>query len=215
MDVRKIILAVGLFVAASAQAQERVRVNMLSAQNFCYNLIRTLAMQTNHSLSTAERMQQATVAAQQIVGNIRVGRVAHVVPLNMLGLQEHGGSERELRRFMSMRDILTAGLNANADFLLAFDTDELKYIPHAVARTPILLLVKDAQALTPERARLITAIAQRNGITISVIWYGPNNEDGVRAATGLAFLSGMTQGVFVDLNGPSSCLTSSAAPALP
>lgn len=212
MDVRKsIILAVGLFMAASAQAQEHVRVNILSAQNFCYNLIRTLAMQTNHSLSTPERMQQATVAAQQIVRTIRAGQVAQVVPLQMLGLSEHGGSERELRRFISMRDILRAGLNTPAEFLLAFDVDELKYVPHAVSGTNILLLVKDASALTPERARVITAIAQRNRITISTVWYGPAHEEGVRAATGLAFLTGMTQGVFVDLNGPSSCQTSTAA----
>ncbi len=211
MRLRAILVTLCVLFSGSAFSQERVRVNMLNSQNFCNNLVRSLSFQTSHTLSTPERMQQAAAAAQTVVQNIRVGNIANIVPLQQLGLSADGGSERELRRFMSLRDILVGGLNTPAEFLLAFDTDELKYVPHAVSGTNILLLVKDANALTPERARLITGIAQRNRISISTIWYGPTHEEGVRAATGLAFLTGMTNGVFVDLNGPSSCLAAASS----
>lgn len=201
--MRPLIFAILMAFAPNVAAQS-LPFRILPAEQFCGNMIRSFAGTDLTQGDPNARLVQAQLAAQRMVALLRSGTLAHVIPVTQLGLETHT-QERELRRYLSLEDVMRGAMGALSPYTLAFDADELRYIPYSLPSTQILLIVRQAGALNPERARLVAATAQRLKISLSVIWYGPMTEDGVREATGLAALAGMTGGSFVDLNHPSYC----------
>lgn len=197
-------------MTTAAVASEGLSFRILPTEQFCDNMIRTFAGTDLTQGAPQERVLQAQAAAQRMVALIRSGTLAHVIPVTQLGLETHT-QERELRRFLSLEDVLRGAMGSRSPLTLAFDVDELRFIPYALPATQVLLVVRNATALNPERARLVAATAKRLNIPLSVVWYGPRTEDGVREATGLAALAGMTGGSFVDLNQRTYCSRAVAA----
>lgn len=204
-----VLIGIAWSVTGWSNGAKQPPLRVLSSQQFCTNMIRAFATSNLVQGETKEQVAQAQMAAFKLHELLRAGTLSHIVPISQLGLTTDT-QEKELRRFVNLQTVLSQSFGTGEDFILAFRVDELRYLPSVKPGGSVLLIINEAAALTPERARMVTGLAQKQGIRLSFAWYGPMHEAGIREATGLAFLSGVTNGLFVDLNGPSLCKPSGA-----
>jgi hypothetical protein len=111
------------------------------------------------------------------------------------------------RKWFSLPEVLISSLGTlPKNVLLVENLNELNLTSQAMPGSQFLVLAKSAGDMTPDRAKAVAQTAQALGIQINIIWVSSSRDSkDVRAAQGLAFMSALTGGSFLDLSLDGAC----------
>lgn len=196
----------------SAGAVGLARPGVMPSTRFCAALEQHLATFVRHQgVGSVRAALLANRASVQLIEEWRAGFGSDFIDVNALlqldrdttaapVVDQAGASVGE--NLMPLAPLLSAGLQLNASqrSLLIFDTDQLRFLPHMPSRGHIVLVTRDAQVLTPDRARRVVLTALRSQISFSVIWLGQSRQQ----AMVLAMMTQALGGQLVDLSATSS-----------
>jgi hypothetical protein len=187
--------------AAPAKAKQAPKLNIISGQQFCHSLTEELKEISIRSTASRKNTMLATsLMSTSIIKSMRAGATT-----DFLNLQAIIGKDlipgKDLKRTMiPFSFLIQHTLKLNKPITLAFQPDELRYIPYAQEGMHIVLLADSMGTMNAKRAKSVIYIAKRARITISVIWTGPSSKNN-RTAEAMVLLSSLTNGAFIDLGG--------------
>ena len=182
-------------------------VKLTEHQRFCSRLQQTFtAYGKSQGMTALQTTRLAEAASHTLVDGFRDGRVSDYVNVN--ALREYAGTAIEANEtYIPLASFIGGALGIAKPVTLALSAGELRFIPFAQRGMELVVISRDAMALTPPRARKVAQIAKSQGIKIHVVWTGSTLGKDLRGKEGaqtLLWLASNSGGTFADLSGPNN-----------
>jgi hypothetical protein len=184
----------------------QVRYQQISTQSMCERMSAQLASYGNSiGLARGRSQLYALETTQRLISSFRQGSRDEYIDMRTLPFHRDIAPRPE-NAYLNLVGILGNSLGIQGRMLLAFDVNDLRFLPQVQVGSEIILVVRSTDGLTSERARSVVAVAKRQQLHISVVWVGPTVGQGTSTAAqeGLGLLAAVTGGTFTDLGGTAS-----------
>jgi len=144
----------------------------------------------------------ADASVRLILSAMNAGKTTAVV--DALAIAQHAGlkTTQSENRYVPLAPVLALAIGADQGSSVAIGIDELKYVPFAANGQGIILIVSEAESLTPDRARRVASAATARGIVIHTVWLGTSRPKDEKLAT--AWIAAATGGTVTDLSSSQS-----------
>lgn len=189
-----------------AQPQQRTTLplRIINKAEFCGRL--TQVFQNYGAAAGYDRVQTAMLAngaTTQVVQEFRAGRATDYINAAALASYSQQPNRAPENGYLPLAGFVGPALGLSGNVTLALSSGELRFIPFAQRGMDLVVIAQNAAALTPERAKKVAEVASQGQIKISVVWVGPEADNGavVEEARTLAWLAAVTGGAFANLSG--------------
>lgn len=193
------------FVAEAALSQQALPLNVVQGKDFCQRVTNTMTtFGTQQGLDRRDAMRLGDKASTVIFQQLKSGKMDPFMDAATFQTSSVAGAER---LWLSLPEVLVGGLGiAPQRVLLVENINDLRMTSQIMPGSQVLVVASSTGDLTPERAKLVAKTAQALGLQISIIWVGQGREQkDARMAQGLAFMTSITGGAFLDLSGQNAC----------
>lgn len=190
---------------AKPGADAKPNVKVVQAKDFCARL--TNAMTTLGNQLSSDRREAVRIggkASAAIISQLKKGSMMPYMDTQTFTASKIAENDK---KWFSLSEVLLSSLGTlPKNVLLVDNLNDLNLTSQAMPGSQFLVLAKSIGDMTPERAKTIAQTAQALGIQINIIWVN-TSRDGkdIRAAQGLAFMSALTGGSFLDLSLDGAC----------
>jgi hypothetical protein len=198
------------FIPTSLWAQAPRELRVVKPAEFCQrvtNIIMTLG--TQQGLDVRESTRMAGKATSTIVTQLKSGKMNPFMDVKSMEMSAAPLSDAAAAdaKWFSIPEVLVGAMgNAPRRVLFIDSVNDLRYISQAMPQSQVLLLADGAGELNGERARLVAQTSRALGLQVDIIWVSKSRDArDLRAAQGLALISSMTSGAFVDLTADGAC----------
>ncbi|MEZ4742633.1 MAG: hypothetical protein R3B45_09330 [Bdellovibrionota bacterium] len=180
----------------SISTDQSIKNNESTELRFCEKLSQALANYHTTSQNRQLNFNKANQIATIIIDKLRQGNQSEYLNISLIS------NNNDQESYLSLTKVLGATLEHKSITILGFNLDELRYLPHVQNHTNIVLVIKNTDSLSNRRAKLVTATALRQSITISTIWIGaePTAQGELESMNQLKQIINETNGKFINLN---------------
>lgn len=199
------LILVSMSQSFIASAQSGLPLKIVQPKDFCQRVTNTMTtLGTQQGMDRRESMRLGGKASSTILDQLKSGKMDPY--MDAASLKTSPSAEGD-RMWFSIPEVLISSMGIAPKSLIFIDSvSDLRFTSHTQPGSQILLLASGLGDLTPERAKLVAKTAQSLGIQMSIIWVGKGREGkDVRSAQGLAFITSLTGGAFLDLSAHSAC----------
>ncbi len=191
-------LAAASLLGSTARANE-ARGTMVDPSAFCRSLTAELASMVDRTPKVASPHRIAMDIRDRMLRQVQDGSWTGYISLSSIDDQTSG--------FVAVGSAMARSMGLASDTLIARRIDELKFLPYIQEDQDLLIVVDEPSALTPERAKAVTTVAQFRKIRLSFVWrpMADQSEEAMRPLQGLFAIAAITGGRVVDLRQVNAC----------
>ena len=206
MNTRFLMTVLSTFCWAEVAVSQQVpSLNVVQGKDFCQrvtNMMTTFGSQ--QGLDRRDAMRAGDKASTAIFEQLKVGKVNPFMDAATFKMTPAAGGERI---WLSVPEVLVGGLGVAPQRVLFVDnSSDLRMTSQIMPGSQVLVVASNVGDLTPDRAKLVAKTAEALGLQINIIWVGQSREQkDARMAQGLAFMTSITGGAFLDLSGQNAC----------
>jgi hypothetical protein len=193
------------FMAEAALSQQALPLNVVQGKDFCQRVTNAMTtFGTQQGLERRDAMRLGDKASSAIFQQLKSGKMDQFMDAVTFQMSPVASGDR---MWLSVPEVLVGGLGiAPQRVLLVENINDLRMTSQIMPGSQVLVVASSAGDLTPERAKLVAKTAQALGLQIDIIWVGQGREQkDARTAQGLAFMTAITGGAFLDLSGQNAC----------
>ncbi len=190
--------------------RQPIRLQVLGKEAFCTRLVQAFsAFGSQVGYNPTQTALLANGATTRLIQDFRSGRAsdflnsqAILTDVNLHQIKVAAGKQ-ELPGYLATAQFLGRALGVSDNVSLALSAGELRFLPHVAKGTDVIVVARNAAALTIERINKIAEMARTMNIRVNVLWVGETNEDAreIEEARVLAWIVASTGGKFANLGG--------------
>jgi len=198
---------------SKSQKTQKQPLRIMKPIQFCTRLADSLEQQQIiQSTSEAHRKAYALEGAIQIVDMLRDGKIEEYIHTGSFNFAKQSDRIYVKKKYIPLARLSKQALGISKPILLALSTYDLRSVPRAQQGSEIVLITNTKEPLDAKNSKSLVYMARLLKIHISVIWVGKDlsSEEGQKEASALAMISGLTNGLYVNLGGETNpCINKS------
>jgi len=201
-------------VSGHLQAQESPKASVPEAKptlkivqprEFCQRVTNAMtSLGTQSGLERRDAVRLGGKASAAIIAQLKSGTMMPYLDTETFKPSAIAVSDR---KWFSLSEVLVSSLGIlPGRVLMVENLNDLRLTSQVMPGSQLLVLASSLGDFTAERAKLVAQTAQALGVQINIIWVNSNRDSqNVRAAQGLAFMTSLTGGSFLDLSAEGAC----------
>jgi hypothetical protein len=182
---------------------EKVKLRLVSRQVVCQRISEELTRYgVSIGLNKSTSQLYALESTQKVIANFRLGDRHEFVDMRTLPFHQEITPKPE-NSFLNLVGILGNSLGLQGRVIMGFDVNELRFLPQVQLGSEIIMVVRNTEGMTADRAKTVVAVANKLQVKVSIVWVGAAAPDATGAfdQDALAYLAAVTGGTYVDLGG--------------
>lgn len=192
------------------QNQAPIKLQVLGKEAFCTRLVKAFAsVGSELGYNPTQSALIANGATTRVIQDFRSGRASDFLHSQAiladvkLTLVKTAPGSQPMPGYLNTAQFLGRALGVTENVSLALSAGELRFLPHIPKGTDVIVVARNAAALTIERINKIAELSKSMNIRINVLWVGETNEDPreIEEARILAWIVAATGGKFANLGG--------------
>lgn len=190
--------------ASTLKGSTPVKLFVMGKETFCNRLSQAFSsLGTQAGYTPTQTAQIATGAMAKVIQEFRSGRPSDFLHSQSLLADSNLPMEKNIPGYISTAPFIGQAMGTSAQVSLALSSSELRFIPHIPKKTDVIVVARNAAALTTERVQKIIELAKQQEIKIHVLWVGEfdDNSQEIEEARVLAWIVSATGGRFTNIGG--------------
>jgi hypothetical protein len=181
-----------------------IKLFVMGKETFCNRLnqaFSSIGFQAGYTPAQAALI--ASGALSKVIQDFRSGRASDYLHSQTLLAESNLPMEKNIPGYIATAPFIGQAMGVSTQVSLALSASELRFIPHVQKKTDVIVVAKNAAALTTERVQKIIELAKQQDIKIHVLWVGEFEDNGqeIEEARVLAWIVAATGGRFTNIGG--------------